>query len=128
MQIMKLPTKQSSPVQCYFISLRLKYPPQDPILKHHPCHTSRLTPVYKNKNIYNSIYINIRTLLDSKLKTKLTAETEMKHTVVFVGYFSMVTLVRLMINVVCGYECCSICGTLQVLQCSEVTEQCVLWL
>jgi hypothetical protein len=54
--------------------------------------------VYKNKNIYNSVNIKILTLLDSKLETKLTAETEMKHVVAIVGYFSMVTVVRLMIS------------------------------
>ena len=87
--------------------------------------------MYRNNNIYISVYINIRILLDSKLKTKITAETEMKHTVAFVGYFSVMTVVRLLISVVCGYECYSICGTLQLLQCSdcgEATEQCGLWL
>jgi hypothetical protein len=90
---------------------------------HHVSH-----PCNKNKNIYNSIYINIHKLLDGKLKTKLSAETEMKHTVAIVGYFRIVTVVSLMISVVSGYEHCSICGTLQVLQCSKFTEQCGLWL
>ena len=41
-------------------------------------------------------------------------------------YFSVVTVVRLLRSVVCGYQCYWICGTLQVLQCSdsgEVTEK-----
>ena len=41
------------------------------------------------------------------------------------GYFNVV---RLLNSVVCGYHCYWICGTLCVLQCSEVTEQCGLWL
>jgi hypothetical protein len=46
-------------------------------------------------------------------------------------YFSVVTVVRLLNGVVCGYQCYWICGTLQVLQCSasgEVTERSGLWL
>ena len=77
--------------------------------------------------------------MDSKLKTKLTAETEIKHTVAIVGYFSVMTVVKLMISVVCGtvymehcsyfsvvtvmrllnsvvcgYQCYYTCGILQV--------------
>ena len=47
------------------------------------------------------------------------------------SYFSVMTVVRLLISVVCGYECYSICGKLQLLQCSdcgEATEQCGVWL
>jgi hypothetical protein len=41
------------------------------------------------------------------------------------GYFSAV---RLLNSVVCCYQCYWICGKLRVIQCSEVTEQCGLWL
>jgi hypothetical protein len=33
-QVMKLLTTQFSPPSCYFISLRSKYSPQHPVLKH----------------------------------------------------------------------------------------------
>jgi hypothetical protein len=39
-----------------------------------------------------------------------------------------VTVARILNSVVCGYQCYWICGILQVLECSEVTEQCGLWL
>jgi hypothetical protein len=40
-------------------------------------------------------------------------------------YFSVV---RLHNSVVYGYWCNWKCGTLQVVQCSEITEQCGVWL
>ena len=55
----------------------------------------------------------------------------MKHWVKILGYFGVVTEVRLLKSVIWGCQCYWICGTLQVLQCGnsgEVKEQCGVWL
>jgi len=78
-------------------------PPQDPILKHRQYDTPRLTPVYKKKHIYSYAYFNLHKILDSKLKTGLTSETEMKYKVTILGV----------------HKCSNS---------DEVTENCGLWL
>jgi hypothetical protein len=47
---------------------------------------------------------------------------------VYVGQCRYFIVVRILNSVVCGYRCYCICWTMQVLQCSEDTEQCGLWL
>jgi hypothetical protein len=47
---------------------------------------------------------------------------------VYVGRCKYFILVKLQNTVFCGYLCYCICGTLQALQCCEVTEKCGLWL
>jgi hypothetical protein len=47
---------------------------------------------------------------------------------VYVGHCKYFRVMRFLKNVMCGCWCYCICGTLQALQCSEVTEKCGLWL
>ena len=66
-QIMKLPTMQSSALHCYAIPLGLKYPPQHHILKHprfmflSQCETPNIIP---NKRAGKIVVLYILTLVD----------------------------------------------------------------
>jgi hypothetical protein len=63
-EYIKLLFMSFSPLPCYFVSLRLKYSPQHPILKH-PQSTSlpqynrpSFTPIYNNRQNYTYVYTN----------------------------------------------------------------------
>jgi hypothetical protein len=55
-------------VKCYFIPFGLKYAPQHPVLKYRQYDTSSFKLVFKNKNKYISVFINLRTFLANKLE------------------------------------------------------------
>jgi hypothetical protein len=61
---MKLLIMQVSPTSSHFISLRSKYSPQHPVLKHHQsvfhpkCQRSSFTPIHNHRQTYSLVYSN----------------------------------------------------------------------
>jgi hypothetical protein len=77
-QIMKLPTLQPPAVQCYVIPLTFKYATQHPIPKHPQYDTPRYTPCMKTRIFIFLCVLNFINYWIEKLKTKLTAEADIK--------------------------------------------------
>ena len=74
-QIIKLIIMWFSPLPCYLVPIRPKYPPQHPILKHRQpaflpeCERRSFTPIQNNRQNCGPVYLNLY-ILDNKLEDR----------------------------------------------------------